>query len=160
VTKIRHARVPDRHELAKMRHLLWPGTSIEEHLRELDTMLHSRRHGTLPMTILVSQAEDDVSAESLTEFLTGFLEVSLRSHADGCDTAHSVGFVEGWFVREASRKQGIGRALMRSAEDWARKQGCREIASDTWIDDEISQRTHQAVGFEIVDRCVHFRKPL
>ena len=71
-----------------------------------------------------------------------------------------VGFIEGWFVYEASRQQGIGRALMRSAEEWARKQGCLEIASDTWIDHEDSQRAHQALGFEVVDRCVHFRKTL
>jgi aminoglycoside 6'-N-acetyltransferase I len=104
------------------------------------------------MAIFVSQAE--------TESLTGFLEIGLRSHADGCDTAQPVGFVEGWFVHEAFRNQGVGAALMRSAEDWARNQGCIEIASDTWIDDEISILTHQALGFEIVDRCVHFRKPL
>jgi aminoglycoside 6'-N-acetyltransferase I len=104
------------------------------------------------MAILVSQDEDGL--------LTGFLEVGLRSHADGCNTAKPVGFVEGWFVHEPYRKQGIGKALMQSAEEWARRQGCREMASDTWIDDETSQRTHQALGFEVVDRCVHFRKAL
>jgi aminoglycoside 6'-N-acetyltransferase I len=104
------------------------------------------------MAILVSQSEDDA--------LTGFLEVGLRSHADGCDTAHPVGFVEGWFVHDAFRKQGIGRALMRAAEDWARTQGCLEIASDTWIDDDMSIDAHQALGFEVVDHCIHFRKLL
>jgi aminoglycoside 6'-N-acetyltransferase I len=132
--------------------LLWPESSIEEHRRELDAILHSGMYGTLPMTILVSHDEDGA--------LTGFLEVGLRSHADGCDTAQSVGFVEGWFVHEIFRKQGIGRELMLSAEEWARKQGCREIASDTWIDDERSLRSHEALGFEVVDRCVHFRKAL
>jgi aminoglycoside 6'-N-acetyltransferase I len=104
------------------------------------------------MAILVSQDEDGA--------LTGFLEVGLRSHADGCDIARTVGFVEGWFVHDASRKQGIGRALMQSAEAWARKQGSLEMASDTWIDDERSQLAHQALGFAVVDRCVHFRKQL
>ena len=104
------------------------------------------------MAILVSHDNDGK--------LTGFIEVGLRSHADGCDIAQPVGFVEGWFVHEAFRKQGIGAALMRAAEDWARQQSCREIASDTWIDDEMSIDAHQALGFEVVDRCVHFRKPL
>jgi aminoglycoside 6'-N-acetyltransferase I len=150
--RVRQAQLSDQHELAKMCELLWPDASMEEHRKEVDTALRSGRYGTLPMSILVSQSED--------EALTGFIEVGLRSHADGCDTAQPVGFIEGWFVHEASRKQGIGRALMRSAEDWARQQGCLEIASDTWIDDERSQHSHQALGFEIVDRCVHFRKPL
>jgi aminoglycoside 6'-N-acetyltransferase I len=150
--KVRHAHPSDKEILAKMRELLWPESSIEEHRKELDSILRSRMNGTLPMAVLVSQGEDGA--------LTGFIEVGLRSHADGCDPARPVGFVEGWFVLEASRKQGIGTALMRSAEAWARKQGCLEMASDTWIDDETSVRTHAALGFEIVDRCVHFRKPL
>jgi aminoglycoside 6'-N-acetyltransferase I len=49
---------------------------------------------------------------------------------------------------------------MRSAEDWARAQGCREMASDALIDNEGSQRAHEALGFDVVDRCVHFRKVL
>ena len=149
---VRQAQLSDQHQLAALRHLLWPEATPEEHRREIDSILRSGRYGTLPMAILVSQSENAA--------LNGFIEVGLRSHADGCDTAHPVGFVEGWFVREAFRKQGIGRALMRAAEDWARSQGCLEIASDTWIDDEMSIDAHQALGFEVVDRCVHFRKLL
>jgi aminoglycoside 6'-N-acetyltransferase I len=108
--------------------------------------------GTLPATIFV--------AEDGTGRLAGFLQVGLRSHADGCDPAHPVGFVEGWFVFEAFRRRGIGRALMHVAEDWANSQGCKEMASDTWIDETISQNSHEALGFEVVDRCIHFRKQL
>jgi aminoglycoside 6'-N-acetyltransferase I len=150
--KVRQAQLSDQNDLAKMRALLWPDSSLEEHRREVDTVLRTGKYGTLPMSILISQGEDLA--------LTGFLEVGLRSHADGCDTAQPVGFVEGWFVHEAFRNQGIGRALMLAAEEWARRQGCLEIASDTWIDDERSISTHQALGFEMVDRCVHFRKTL
>jgi aminoglycoside 6'-N-acetyltransferase I len=150
--QVRQAIRSDQDELAKMRALLWPTASLEEHRWELESLLLFPTYSTLPSTILVSQNESGA--------LTGFIEVDLRSHADGCDPARPVGFVEGWFVHEASRKQGIGAALMRSAEEWARKQGCREMASDTWIDDERSQRVHQSLGFEVVDRCVHFRKSL
>jgi aminoglycoside 6'-N-acetyltransferase I len=150
--KVRPANRSDTDELATMRAMLWPDASMEEHRKELESALRFRMSGTLPMTILVSQDEN--------EALTGFIEVGLRSHADGCDPARPVGFVEGWFVHETSRKQGIGSALMRSAEAWARNQGCLEMASDTWIDDETSLRSHQSLGFEVVDRCIHFRKPL
>jgi aminoglycoside 6'-N-acetyltransferase I len=104
------------------------------------------------MAILVSEDENGA--------LIGFLEVGLRSHADGCDPARPVGFVEGWFVQEQFRNRGIGGGLMRSAEDWARAQGCREMASDALIDNDGSQRAHKALGFDVVDRCVHFRKVL
>jgi aminoglycoside 6'-N-acetyltransferase I len=50
----------------------------------------------------------------------------------------AVGYIEGWFVYEALRNRGIGKELMRAAEDWAREHGCREMASDTWIDNEES----------------------
>ena len=49
---------------------------------------------------------------------------------------------------------------MRAAEDWARAKGCREMGSDTWADHEASERAHVALGFEVVDRVVHFRKAL
>ena len=150
--QIRPAELSDRHELARMCELLWPESSTEDHRKELEPILRSGMCGTLPISILVSVDESGA--------LTGFIQAGLRSHADGCDTARPVGFVEGWFVHEAFRKQGIGRSLMRSAEDWAREQGCLEMASDTWIDDEMSIDAHQALGFEVVDRCVHFRKAL
>jgi len=35
-----------------------------------------------------------------------------------------------------------------------------EMASDTWIDRVTSQRVHEALGFEVVDRSVHYRKSL
>jgi len=34
------------------------------------------------------------------------------------------------------------------------------MASDALIDNDGSQRAHGALGFEVVDRCVHFRKQL
>ena len=150
--KIRQANLFDQHDLATMCALLWPDSPAEDHLAELSPILSTGRYGTLPTAIFVSQNDDGP--------LTGFLHASLRSHADGCDVAHLVGFVEGWFVHEPFRKRGIGSALMRAAEEWARTQGCHEIASDTWINDQISIDAHQALGFEIVDRCVHFRKLL
>ncbi len=135
-----------------MRELLWPDASFDEHLAELDKILSLGTAGMLPLAILVAQGE--------SEELLGFLEVGQRSHADGCDPARPVGFVEGWFVHEAFRDRGIGKELMIAAEVWARAQGCIEMASDALIDNEGSVRAHSALGFEVVDRCVHFRKRL
>jgi aminoglycoside 6'-N-acetyltransferase I len=150
--KIRQARRSDRNELAKMQSLLWPTAPADELLKELDDALSHRTPGTLPSVMLVSTDGEDA--------LTGFLAAGLRSHADGCDPARAVGYVEGWFVHEKYRNQGVGKALLDSAEDWARAHGCLEMASDALIENEGSQRAHEAVGFEVVDRCVHFRKKL
>jgi len=150
--RVRPAQLSDNHALAALRAQLWPDAEASEHLLELDAVLRTGMNGTLPMAILVSQDESGA--------LTGFLEVGLRSHADGCDAARPVGFIEGWFVRESHRKRGVGRELMRAAEDWARAHGSRELASDALIDNPGSHAAHQAMGFEVVDRCVHLRKQL
>src|SRR5262249_57392382 len=94
---------------------------------------------TLPMAIYVAAASDGS--------LLGFVEVGLRSHADGCDSRHAVGYVEGWFVAQEFRRSGIGAALLGAAEDWSRAQGCKEIASDTQIGNTVSLNAHQSLGF-------------
>jgi aminoglycoside 6'-N-acetyltransferase I len=152
ISRVRPARDSDRNALAQMRALLWPDAGAEQHLKELDATFSHPMIGALPTAILVSEDENGA--------LTGFLEVGMRSHADGCDPQRPVGFVEGWFVQEPFRNRGVGAELMRSAEDWARAQGCHEMASDALIDNEASHRAHEALGFDVVDRCVHFRKAL
>jgi aminoglycoside 6'-N-acetyltransferase I len=144
---------------------LWPESSAQEHAREILPVLRGEPRSTLPMTIFVAEsALRDAGSASVTTIrgttTVRFLEVGLRSHADGCDSARSVGFIEGWYVLETWRRQGVGTQLVATAEEWARAQGCTEMASDTWIDNKDSQGAHEALGFEVVDRCVHFRKRL
>jgi len=49
---------------------------------------------------------------------------------------------------------------MQAAEDWARSISITEMASDTWLDNEISIKAHFAAGYEEVERLVHFLKTL
>jgi aminoglycoside 6'-N-acetyltransferase I len=84
-----------------MRSILWPDGSYEEHLSEAKQTLATGMNGILPMVTLV--AEDETGS------LVGFLDVGLRSHADGCDERQPVGFVEGWFVDPRVRQRGVGR---------------------------------------------------
>jgi aminoglycoside 6'-N-acetyltransferase I len=151
-TRIRLAQSADRDELAHLRASLWPDASSEEHARELATLLDGTAAVTMPFVVLVAEMSDGR--------LVGFLEANLRSHADGCNPARPVGYLEGWYVADTYRRNGIGRNLLSAAEGWARSQGCVEMASDAWIDNEVSQRTHEALGYEVVDRCVHYRKTL
>ncbi len=137
--KIRVAGEKDREQLVAVRGKLWPEAPAEE-----------LQSATTPGQVFVAEDEDR---------LIGFVEVSLRSHADGCET-HPVGFLEGWFVEEGARGRGVGKRLVEAAEEWAREQGCMEMASDTGIHNELSQKLHEALGFEEVDRCVHYKKKL
>jgi aminoglycoside 6'-N-acetyltransferase I len=149
--EVRKAIVTDLEDLVPLRHALWPEGPREEHRSELQDILEGSPPGTMPLICLVATDGDA---------LLGFAEVGLRSHADGCNPAHSCGFLEGWYVKPSARNQGVGRALVSAAEDWARMRGCVEMASDTWMDNVESQRAHAALGFEVVDRCVNYRQDL
>lgn len=149
---IREARNDDEAEVAAMMAALWPDGSVREYQAEAEGLISTRMSGTLPATLFVAVQPD--------EGLAGFIQVGLRSHADGCETDKPVGFIEGWFVNQDARGVGIGRLLMQAAEQWARGKQCCEMASDALIDKPSSVRAHRAVGFEVVDRCVHFRKRL
>jgi aminoglycoside 6'-N-acetyltransferase I len=52
------------------------------------------------------------------------------------------------------RGAGIGRMLMAAAERWARDRGYAEL------ENRASHQAHRALGFEEVERTVHFRKAL
>jgi len=148
--RIRRALPSDLAALTRLSAALWPDAPLAEHEEHVALVLEGRA-STLALVLLVAEVGDEV---------VGFLEVGLRSHADGCDGRYPVGFVEGWYVEPHHQRRAVGRALMAAAEDWARGEGARELASDTWVDHEVSLRAHKALGFEVVDRCVHFRKPL
>ena len=142
----------DLQSLAELRTALWPESTQDDHAQELAAILDGSARRVLPLAIFI--AEDDHSG------LAGFLEAGLRSGADGCDESRPVGYVEGWYVAEQFRCQGIGTALLLAAESWARAQGCTEIASDAAIESQLSQRVHESSGFTVTARSVLYRKAL
>jgi len=91
--------------------------------------------------------------------LVAFIEVGLRDHGEGCETS-PVGYMEAWFVDEHIRGQKLGREMVHSAEQWAREKGCREMASDTWLENEASIAAHLKLGYQEAERLVHFMKKL
>jgi aminoglycoside 6'-N-acetyltransferase I len=133
---------------------LWPSDSAAKHAEELRLILGGESGAVLttPIAIFVAESRDRA--------LIGFVEVDLRSHADGCDPSRPVGYIEGWYVEEHHRRRGIGSMLIVRAEDWARSHNCAEMGSDAVIDNQLSQRVHDILGYEVVDRCVHYRKRL
>ena len=149
---IRPAEVSDLDQLAPLFEALWPKSSAEAHAEEIRLILAGKAALTMPISIFVAVATGGS--------LVGFVEVDLRSHADGCNPSQPVGYVEGWYVAEDHRQRGIGKKLLAESEDWARGHNCFEIASDALINNELSQRAHESLGYEVVDRCVHYRKKL
>lgn len=98
-------------------------------------------------------------AERVGGGLCGFAEVGARSIAEGCSSS-PVAYLEGWFVDPDVRGQRVGAGLLQAVEAWARRAGYRELASDTTLTNEASQRAHEALGFTEVERAVQYRKAL
>jgi aminoglycoside 6'-N-acetyltransferase I len=89
----------------------------------------------------------------------GFLELSVRAFADGCDSM-PVPHIEGWYVEPHARGTGVGRRLIERAQAWSRTHGFTEIASDAQVQNEASIGAHTKCGFTEVERLVKFRKSL
>jgi aminoglycoside 6'-N-acetyltransferase I len=86
--------------------------------------------------------------------------VSVRTDfVNGCEH-RPVLFLEGIYTRPAHRGRGVARALCEAAGQWGCEHGCREFASDVYLDDEQSLGAHRRLGFDETERVVYFRKPL
>jgi aminoglycoside 6'-N-acetyltransferase I len=131
-----------------MREALWPDTTRGEHLAEMAAFLRDGQR----YAQYVAYTEEGEPA--------GFAEASLRTDYVSGATTSPVGYLEGLYVAPQYRRRGVGSALVRAVEEWSAAQGCRELASDTQLDNLESQATHQALGFSEVERLVAFCKPL
>jgi aminoglycoside 6'-N-acetyltransferase I len=58
------------------------------------------------------------------------------------------------------RQQGIGAQLVSMAEAWVRRCGLVEMASDCLIDNQTSISAHLSLGYQEMERLVHFCKRL
>ena len=108
--EVRPGTPADLETISRLFFALWPDGPLAEHREEARAILAGSPPSTMPLVVFAAEAGGEV---------IGFIEVGLRSHADGCDTRHPVGFIEGWYVEPAHRSRGVGRALMRVAEQWA-----------------------------------------
>lgn len=134
-------------EWLRMRRALWPNLSTSAHRQEMAAWLAR------------SDAVVLVAVRSGGTKLAGFVEAGGRSLADGCKTS-PVAYLEGWYVDEDVRRRGVGTALVRAAEAWAREQGFHEFASDAELENLESQKAHIALGFQEVERSVLYLKRL
>jgi len=132
----------------RMRQKLWPSPTAG-HAREIAAFFHGDRSD--PAEVLVAVGEGGE--------LIGFAETTIRSHVEGCRPGR-VAYLEGWFVEEGHRGQGVGAALMQAVEEWGQAQGCTELGSDTELANARGAAAHRALGFTEVERIVCLRKSL
>ena len=144
---VRPIQEQDYSEWFRLRKLLWDESTDAEHKEEMIDIIDH----TETQLVLVAETEK--------RRLIGFLEASIRPFVEDCHSDH-VGYLEGWFVEANYRQHGIGKILVKKAEDWARSKGCEEMASDSEIGNELSLNAHLRLGYEETSRLVHLRKDL
>ena len=145
--KVRTVSEKDFPEWLRLRKQLWDESIDEEHKAEMSDIFEHYD------TQLVLVAELDNGK------LIGFLEASIRPFVEDCHSER-VGYLEGWYVMPEYRRRGIGKILVKSAENWARAKGCEEMASDSEIGNDLSLEAHLNLGYEETSRLVHLRKDL
>jgi aminoglycoside 6'-N-acetyltransferase I len=145
----RRATHSDLTPLVRLRSALWPHHDEAYHRGELARILGGE---TATAAVFVSGLSPGAAP--------GFAEASLRhDYVNGCATSPVV-FLEGIYVEPTSRRRGLARELVTQVTAWGSSLGCREMASDALIDNEISHRMHEALGFKETERVIFYRRLL
>lgn len=143
---VRIAGESDAHAVAGLAALMWGSHTVESLETEFAKLLADENARVL--LLYVNGAP------------VGFAQCQLRhDYVEGTATT-PVGYLEGIFIKEDSRKKGYAKALLESCENWAKGKGCAEFASDCELDNDISLAFHKAVGFEEANRIICFAKKL
>ncbi len=143
---IQKAETKDLPILAELACRLWPDHTVEEMRAEFAEIMAK------PDTVFF------LAFDGVTPI--GFAQCQFRhDYVEGTDTS-PVGYLEGIYVAEGYRKQGIARELLTACESWAKTKGCTEFASDCELENVQSLQFHLNVGFEEANRIVCFTKDL
>ena len=141
---IRKAERSDSVKIAPLVNKLWPEHSAQELIRIIEEYM-----GNANSCVYVCETGEDLIGTALCCLRYGYVE--------GCDTS-PVGYLEGVFVEEAYRRQGIACAIVKECEEWAKEKGCSEFASDCELTNTTSLHFHLDIGFEEENRLICFKK--
>lgn len=143
---IKRAGIQDSKIVAELAALLWPENEINDLEKEMIDYIISDNGA-----VFVYFSED---------IPVGFAQCSIRNdYVEGTESS-PVGYLEGIFVKAEYRKRGIGKKLIIQCEEWAKRKGCSEFASDCELNNAESLKFHLRLGFEEVNRIICFKKNL
>ena len=143
---IRKAEIKDLPILAELACRLWPDHTVEEMHTEFGE--------------IIAKPDAAFFLADTNETPIGFAQCQLRyDYVEGTE-ASPVGYLEGIYVAEEYRKQGVARDLLSACESWAKDKGCTEFASDCELSNVQSLQFHLTVGFEEANRIICFAKKI
>ena len=86
-------------------------------------------------TVLIAQSADGTRL--------GFISLRVRDDVTGVERGH----VADLAVVQDARRIGVGSALMRAGEAWARERGLPVLSLDLWATNERARAFYQALGY-------------
>lgn len=131
-----------------LRKALWPDAADAEHRAEMAAFLNE------PERFI------QLVAHTSPRQPVAFVEASVRHDWVNGTSTSPVVFLEGLYVATAYRRSGVATRLVDAVAAWGRAQGCSEFASDTALDNVVSQAVHRSLGFQETERVVYFRREL
>ena len=143
---IKQAVIEDVQTAALLALQLWPNHTFEEFNEEMAHLINAEN-----AAIFIAYENDEA---------IGFAQCQLRT--DYVEGTHSspVGYLEGLFVKEQDRQKGFAKLLVENCEQWAKRKGCIEFASDCELQNLESLAVHLKLGFTEANRIICFTKEL
>ncbi len=143
---IKPAYIEDARILAELAIKMWNDTTVSELQKSFEGLIAS---GNAMCFI-----------KYVNKKAIGFAQCQLRKdYVEGTDSS-PVGYLEGIFIEKEYRKCGYAKELLKECENWAKKEQCKEFASDCELVNEESLHFHIAMGFEEVNRIICFKKDI
>jgi ribosomal protein S18 acetylase RimI-like enzyme len=94
------------------------------------------------LTVLIAEAAD--------ERPLGFISLKVREDVAGVERAH----VADLAVTDSARRMGVGTALMKAAESWARDLGMGLLSLDVWSTNETALAFYRRLGYSAESICL------
>lgn len=141
--RIRRAKLKDAPQLAELATQLgYPSTAaqLRQRLRQISPASQN--------AVFVAEAKD--------AGVVGWLHVSKQALLESDIRAE----VNGLVVKQGHRSLGAGAKLIVTAEDWARKHGCKNMSVRSNVIRERAHKFYERNGYEHFKTQKSFRKPL
>lgn len=141
---LRKATISDLIIITQLAILLWPDNEFNDLKQEMGRTLLNKD------AVFFLYFDDDLPV--------GFAQCQLRyDYVEGTESS-PVGYLEGIFVIESYRNNGVARQLLQCCELWSKENGCIEFASDCEITNIESYAFHMKSGFQEANRIICFKK--
>lgn len=129
-------------EWLRLRKLLYTDCSEKQLLNEIHRIINNQYPNVNDWVVYVYERNN--------KNLGGIIEATIHPNKEWCDTS-PIGFIETLYVDIDLRKRGIATELVKAAEKWALKYGCREMAVDTDHYREKNILIYKALGYEMIE---------